>query len=532
MRWAKIQVFGQIERRGWGPACRESNKMRICLILLMLTGLVWAKPSYRQLSNEGNKALKEKNYTLAIARFERLVREYPKDADAHNMLGFALFQQGRTTRALYEFRQALARRRYHSEAQHNFLLAVGKRSTELAREKKYAEALQLTDEIISSYSWHPQLAALYYYRGKVLFYRGDEKAALKSWKEASRRSPQSATTLFLEGYEAWQQGKNQKAGELLQQAMKKLPDDPIFRNYYGRLLEDLGKNKLALAQYKKILDGDHPPYLDLLVNASRIHRRQGDLEAATDALQQARQIRPDFASIHAYLAAVHAVRGEQAKFEEEIGLARARDSRPLLLFLDEPGKLAFVDGKEIGPAPTAAFVKPGKHRLEAGLARGEVIVAADQVAKVLVAEKTLSLESLGVASSSKSPAPPFVLKDRTNKRWRLSDHLYKKPVLLLFWTIGDQNSATYLDRMIGFRDRQGDNLAAAAIHVHPKEARKALKLYLSKPRTIGHLWGDGSVMKEYGGTEAPFAVLIDQEGFIADSGPAFEVFNRFQLSEK
>lgn len=494
------------------------------MMVLLSLGAV-AKPSYQQLADDGNKALSKKDYVAAVAKFERLVREYPKKAGAHNMLGFALYQQGRTVRALYEFRQALSRDRHHSEALHNLILAVGQHSTELARQRKYTEALQLTDEIISNYRWHPQLDAVHFYRGNVLFFRGDEASAMEEWKKASRHNPQSAIASFLEGYDHWSAGRLQPAGVAFQQALKKIPDQPVFRNFYGRLLEDLGKFDLALAQYQKILESDHPPYLDLWLNASRVHRRKKDWSQAVKALEEARGIRPDFASIHAMLASLLDQMGQSEEAAKELELAQARDPRPLVLFHGQ-GEMVFVDGKEVGPAPTAAFVDSGKRRLEVGLTRQEASIEEGGLYLTKAEDGRLSLETRSRATTGPAPAPPFVLKDRTNRRWRLSDYLYKSEVLLVFWTATDPEAANHLDRLVEYCDRYAPRLVGAAIHIDPKLGREALQLYLAKPHSVGHLWGEGSVLADYQGQSTPYAVVINREGFISDRGPTGEVLDR------
>lgn len=502
---------------------------RIFLTVLLLTNFAWAALPYGQLRKEGEQALKAKDYPAAIERFERLVRDYGKNADAHNLLGFALYQSGNTVRALYEFRQALSLSRHHGEAQHNLLLAVGKRATELANNRQYSEALNLLDEIVSTYSWHPQLAAVYYYRGKVLFLRGDEDKALESWRKAVERNPRSATQKFLEAQELVKRGKLQEAGVAYQAALKRIPNEPIFRNYYGRLLEDLGKYKLSLAQYEKVLEEENPNYLSLWLNASRVHRRLQDLDSATKALVEARNLRPDYASIHAVLASVLAASGNQSDSDAELNLALTRDPRTLVLIQGDPvGTVAYIDGEDVGPTPTAHFVDAGSHRLEVGLARQQITAEGKEVIRASMQGEKLTIESSprpeGLAG--RKAAPSFVLKDRKNNIWRLSQHLYKKQIVLLFWKVADPEAPALMGRLVGLTSLFPEQLVGAAIHCDSDSARDALTVYLAKPSTIGHLWDDGNVLEEYGGGQTPRAVVIDKEGFIKYEGAPKDVFDK------
>ncbi|MCA9796120.1 MAG: tetratricopeptide repeat protein, partial [Candidatus Eremiobacteraeota bacterium] len=352
------------------------------MILWVATVPVLAKPSYASLKQAGDKALAAKDYKAAIAGFERLAREYPDSSEAHNLLGFACFQSDRTERALYEFREALRYNRNNGEAQHNLILAAGKRATERTEKLEFTEALHMLDEIISNYYWHPQLGAIYYYRGQVLFFRGDEEGGLKAWREAARRTPGSAVGRFLEALDAQKKGQSQAAGVAFQDALKKVPNEPVFRNYYGLLLEELDKDELALAQYRKALSDGSTPYVDLYLNESRVLRRLDKLDLAAEALVAARNARPDYASIHAALWAVNRALGRHNEADEELALALSRDQRALVGVFGKAGENAFCNGEALGPVPTAAFAKAGKARIEVGLQRLNTELVADMVTVV------------------------------------------------------------------------------------------------------------------------------------------------------
>ncbi len=506
--------------------------VRLTIALLLLTGLALAKPDYHILKTEGNQALKSQDYSLAIKKFERLVREYPDQADAHNLLGYACYLNDRTDRALYEFRQALQLERHNRAAQHNLLLAVGKRATERARQMEYTEALYLLDQIISDYAWHPQLAAVYYYRGQVLFFRGDPEGGLESWREAARRSPASATAKFLEAVRLHEKGRVQEAGFAFQAALEKVPKEPVFRNYYGLLLEDLDKHELALAQYRKAVEEKSPPYIDLYLNEARVLRRLGKLELALEALVRARDVRPDYASVHAALWAVLRALGQESAARQELALALARDPRPLVGFFGPAGRTAYLSGQPLGPVPAAAFASPASVVVGIGQERSEVELSVDQVTLVEADQAGLKLanEPRQENVDGRRPAPPFVLKDRTNKRWRLSNYLYDKPIVLMFWSVASESASTDLDSFSGALARSNGKVVGAALHVEPELARTALRLLLSKPKNFAQLWDDGSVRGDYGLADGPLPafVLIDHDGYLRWSGSGLEALKEVE----
>jgi Flp pilus assembly protein TadD len=56
----------------------------------------------------GRKAVEAKDWPVAVAAFERAVKREPKNADAHNMLGYAYRWQNRMNESFAAYNQALA----------------------------------------------------------------------------------------------------------------------------------------------------------------------------------------------------------------------------------------------------------------------------------------------------------------------------------------------------------------------------------------------------------------------------------------
>lgn len=504
---------------------------RIVVLILLLTVPAAATPSYQALKRAGDRALAHKQYEKAIRTFEVLVRDYSGSAAAHNALGFACYQAGRIDRALYQFRQALRLDRSNAEAQHNFILAVGTKATDLTRHLQFNEALKLLDEVIADYSWHPELAIVYYYKGLVLFYRGDQAAALKAWRQAARRDPRSATAGFLKALAAERAGHPKAAGRMYQRAIQRVPHEPVFRNYYGRMLERLGKSQRALSQYLKAATVPQPPpYVDLYLGQAQVYRRLGDYDKAARALRKARDIRPDYASVHLLLWADYLQGGFADAARDELGLAVAADRRPgIAVFSNTAGATVDLDGRDLGATPTAAFTRPGKHQVTLRSAgkvfNRSVDLASGELLSLRFDGQTMSLsrQKRPTTVGGRKPAPNIVLKDRSNRRWRLARYLHHSPVVLLFWSASSPGAAQQLAQLSALGSQFQGKVETAAIHVDPRLQRKALRLLLASPANFAQLWGNRHLLGRFGldSSALPGVVLVGTGGYIdfARSGP-------------
>lgn len=487
--------------------------------LLALSAL--AAPDWAKEKKAGDEALKRKDYATAIRIFELLTRSYPEKIDGFNALGFAYFMNGDNEKAVYTFRQALQLSPNNSSAQHNLILAVTEEANQDCRDLEFTEAVSLLRGILSTYPRHPEVANVYFLLGKVEFYRGDEDQAMGYWREVVRRVPDSATARFAAGFDQAAKGDWQAAAVSFQTALKKLPKEPVFRNYYALALAHLGKSDQALAQLNTALkDAGDIPYVDLRMNLARLLLEKGQLDQAAQQLREALVQRPDYGILSLWLAAVRSQQGESG-VDKDVALAIARDDRPGLWVFSEPsGARAYLDGRYIGPTPVAAFAKAGAHKVTVK-AGGK----SEQTLPVDLAPGTLTRVQGAVGSLAASPqpfkevtgglaaAPDFILKDRYNHRYRIIQHLHKNPIVLLFWK-ADTGSDKLLDDLAGLCDRY--EIEGAAIHGDPARAKQAHSALLSRPSNFDQVYDDGRVTASYGvsGNE-PVVVLINVDGFIA-----------------
>ncbi len=489
------------------------------IALLALSAL--AAPDWTKEKKAGDEALKRKDYETAIRIFELLTRAYPEKIDGFNALGFAYFMNKDNERAVYTFKQALALNPNNPSAQHNLILAVTEQANQDCRDLQYTEAVSLLRGILSSYPNHPETANVYFLLGKVEFYRGGEDQGIADWREVARRVPTSGTARFVTGWDLAAKGDWAGAAKSYQEALKKLPKEAVFRNYYALALARTGKIDQSLAQLNTALkDAGDIPYVDLRMNLARLLLETGQTDAAVQQLREALVQRPDYGILSLWLGAVRTQAGESG-VEKDVALAVSRDDRPgLWIFSDPPGARAYLDGRYLGPTPTAAFASAGKHKLTLkGSAKNEQTLPLDLEPGTLTQVKGAigslapSAQPFSAMTSGLTAAPDFILKDRSNHRYRIIQHLHKNPIVLLFWKAGTGNEKL-LDDLAGLCDRY--EIEGAAIHGDPARAKQAHSALLSRPNNFGQLFDDGRVTASYGVSgDEPIVVLINVDGFIA-----------------
>ena len=263
------------------------------------------RPAFADLFQRAEAALAADDIDKAITLYEKLVNFYPTSSVAQNRLGFAHFKKGNDPRAIYCFRQALALSRDNDEALHNLILASGRQADALAREAQFSEAAQSLDELIANYSWHPQAAALLYYRGRVEFLRGKPDDGLNWWKKAAKAAPASGVAKVVQ---AQTLPMGEKALGLYQEAAKKVPTEPAFDYLLGHRYLETQETEKALKAFdnglSKCREIDIPfPLLGLKAAQAALSLQQAD--KAVKLLEEAKLQRPDWASIRTNLWAAY-----------------------------------------------------------------------------------------------------------------------------------------------------------------------------------------------------------------------------------
>ena len=496
------------------------------LSVALLATAVAANPSFEQLQRQGDQALAKKDYSKAIKTFEKLVYLYPTRAEAYNALGYACFLDTRYDRAILQFKQALNYDGRNALAQKNLIVAVGKKALEQTRALEFSEALNLLQSTESMFSNNPQALILRYSIGQLQFYRNQEDEGFKAWRTVAERLPDSGTARFMKAHAAHQAGKFAEALPLYQAAVDKVPDEPVFRNYYGLCLADTGKLDQAQAQFQKAISKD-PPYLDLYLSQAQVCQRQGDLDKAVESVKKGRNLRPDFASVHLWLASLYRAQNKTAAASRELGLAFAADKRPAVLVNSTPpGSVTWIDNDKIGMAPLGIFVAPGKHRLKVQ-AQGkppavkDLQVTAGQVVFATAGE-TLEFEQAESSTliPQQQPAPSFALRDQSGRYWRSFQNFHSRPVVLLFWAVGSPQSSETLNALSDLATKYQDKIGCAMIHTNMDKKNQALSQMMTMPANFARLFDDGKVMGRYSVKveQLPALVVVDLDGYITYTG--------------
>lgn len=506
------------------------KKLTTAALVFACVATVLANPTYEEVRKKGDQALAKKDYSGAIRDFEKLVYLYGERADAYVALGYACYLDKRYERAILVFKQALNFDQRHAAALNNLMLAVGKRASQQTQELEFSEAINLLASTEKQYPSHPQSVVLHYAQGQLEFFRGNEAAGLKDWEQVAKRAPGSGTAKFIEAYKLYAAGRPKQALPVMQAAQAKLPKEPVVRNYLALILSELGRNKEALGQLQKAQQGNPPPpYIDLFTNQAMVQLKMADLEGAQASLIKARDLRPDFASVHLWLAALRRHSGDAEGSKKELGLALSDVPQPALLVSGEVGKSVWVDNDYLGISPVGAFVKPGKHKLKI-TAKGQppgltdFTLGPDQVGFASMAPLGVEVEAGSAATPPQKAARSFALRDQSNKYWRSFQHFHSRPVVLLFWKVGNSDNDKTLNALSDLGNQFGAGIGCAVIHVDTENKNQAIGQMMSLPATFARLFDDGSVTKHYGLTneQLPSVIVVDLDGYIASQATGLD----------
>ena len=507
----------------------------ITFILFCCSPTLAQRPAFDPLLQRAENALAAKDLDKAVTLYEKLANFYPRSSLAHNRLGYAHYLRGNDSRAIYSFRKSLALSRRNDEALHNLLLASGRQADALARENAFSEAERVLEDLIASYSWHPQHAVLLYYRGRMEFLRGKPEAGLSWWKKASRRAPSSGVAKVIK---AQSLPLNDTTVALYASASEQVKTEPAF-NYL------LGKRQFQAKQFQnaydsfarglnKSEDADVPfPLLSLKFAQAAL--KTGRTDEAIDALEAAKLQRPDWASLRFMLWPAYILAGQPSKADQALQESYELDNRPKLALLGsslESVRLQTSNGSLLLIPPVATSLSPGTVTLKSE--DGEVqtrTVERNQALTYRVSNGTLQEVSTEVLSDNTGNAgqlaPPLVAKTRQGRLYRLTESLLKKPIVLLFWHIEDEDSSNQLSELGAIASRFGDNVETVAIHTNSKLQKDAQRLYLRQPGTSAQLWGDLEVAQSFGLEEVPAVVVVDRNGRVTVTryGYSSDMFN-------
>lgn len=512
----------------------------LCLILISLTPTLGQnRPAFDPLLSRAEKAIADNDLEQAVMLYEKLANFYPNSSLAHNRLGYAHYLRGNDSRAIYSFQQALALDRNNDQALHNLLLASGRQADLLAQRNSFSESTRVLDDLISTYSWHPQHAVLLYYKGRVAFLRGRPQEALALWKRAAAQAPSSGVAKVVK---AQSSPLNDHTIELYRKANEQVTSEPGFDYLLGKRQLDAQQYDNAYKNLKigleKARAAELPfPLLSLAFAQAALASDHGS--EAIDVLEEAKKQRPDWASIRTLLWPTYLTAGDHLAADAALQESFELDKRPKLALLGapDPVRLTTANGSLLLVPPTATSLPAGRVTLtpKGGTAQtleineGQALVMRLQGTELVTESSATLAASVGNAGQL---APPLVAKDRRGRLYRLAQHLLKRPIVILFWDVTDPESSRQLAELGAIASRLEDNVETVAVHMEPSRQKDAQQLYLSQPGTSAQLWGESKMADEFGVTEIPTVVVINQRGYITSrrSGGAVEMFQGLALS--
>lgn len=329
-----------------------------------------APPRVEEFYAEATQAYQSKDFSRAIALYERVIALQPDHAEAYYKRGNALKDLGQLATALTSYDEAIKHKpdfQYawcnrgavqqglglHQAALDSFdqavklnpddLIAHANRASLLQGMSRWEEALASHDRVLAL---NPQLFQTWCHRGNVLRQLGKPDAALQSYREALRYKPDYAEAHYncgvllehfqqpeaalasydraIESHPAFHQAHYNRAGILkatqrvqeavaaYDSAISAKPDYVEAHANRGVALQQLERWEEALAAYDQALIL-RPDYVDCLLNRSTLLRAQLLWDAAITSCERALALNPDYAEAHFERASILAELGRYAE---------------------------------------------------------------------------------------------------------------------------------------------------------------------------------------------------------------------------
>lgn len=221
----------------------------------------------------------------ATRLYRALLRQAPKHADAHHLLGVCLSQQQAHRDALRHLERA-----HRLQPEHPlYLNNLGEACRKLGR-------------------WHE---------------------ALRHYRAAVARAPRLVTAHYNLGIALNHLGKRQEAIAHYQTALQLQPDHARAHYNLGNVFLAIGHFRSALASYQRAIQ-HRPDHAEAHNNLGAAHNALDETDAALAAYQQALRLRPGFAEAHRNTGLVLAKQGHTEQARQALRQALERDPDPAL----------------------------------------------------------------------------------------------------------------------------------------------------------------------------------------------------------
>jgi tetratricopeptide (TPR) repeat protein len=247
------------------------------------------------------------NYPGAVEDYQRGLEVEPENVELLNAMGFALFQQGKSSEAVVALEKALEVDPKHWKAHNNMALAsIELGELELA-EAHYRESLAIEpqaaiyndlgfvlerqgmpEEAAEAYAMalelDPESAAAHYNLGASLARGGEYEQAEGHLRAALATNPNTQTYTGL-GVVQWQQGRADEAITSLRAAIEADPKNAAAYDYLGTILIERGDLEGAAATYRLLVRNQpsaaaHQELAQVLLRLGRTDEARREMELA------------------------------------------------------------------------------------------------------------------------------------------------------------------------------------------------------------------------------------------------------------
>jgi tetratricopeptide (TPR) repeat protein len=276
-RYVYIAMLGPALALAWGLTQSPRRVLAIgCVVILGILGI--------------RSAWQTRYWHTTVSLFEHALTVHPGSALAHNNLGLAMANQGRSTEALHHYTEALRLQPRNAEAHNNLgNVLVSQGQTQEAMQH-YAEALRLD----------PTFAEAHNNLGTALVNQGRSMEAIEHYTAALRFRPSYARAHYNLGNVFNRQGKMQEAIQQYTAALRLQPNFAEAHHNLGATLADEGHIAEAIEHYTEALRL-RPHYVNAHYNLGLALAKQGRLTEAREHFAEVLRLDPTHAAARRFL---------------------------------------------------------------------------------------------------------------------------------------------------------------------------------------------------------------------------------------
>jgi choline-sulfatase len=247
--------------------------------------------------------------TGAIEALQRITGEDPNVIDAWFMLGNEYYRRREFTRAIENYRHALALKPDYDLA----LINMANSYRALGRDEEAMLGYRRFMEI------DPRNAHIRYETAQILIDNGKLAEARQELERALEIEPKLAAARNALGVVALRLGDEARAEREIQAAIAEKPDVRLAHFNLALLAEQRGDFNTALAEYRREIE-IHPQSFRAHFNMGKVYEALGNRAAQIEAYRAAIDANPEFAEGHLFLAKLYL--DANTHLEEAIELAR------------------------------------------------------------------------------------------------------------------------------------------------------------------------------------------------------------------